>query len=139
MTVDRARLGPILKSARTIAVVGLSPDPARPSHGVAAFLQRAGYRILPVRPGGGTVLGERCFDSLTDAARAEGPLQIVDIFRRSDAVPELLPELLATRPQLVWMQVGVHDGPTRDALEAAGIPVVMDRCLMVELPGLVSE
>ncbi|MBL8978504.1 MAG: CoA-binding protein [Gemmatimonadetes bacterium] len=139
MTDDRARLGPILRAARTIAVVGLSPDPARPSHGVAGFLQRAGYRILPVRPGGATVLGERSFDTLTDAVRAEGPVDIVNIFRRPDAVPALLPALLAARPKLVWMQLGVHDVPTRDALEAAGIPVVMDRCLMVELPRLVSE
>jgi predicted CoA-binding protein len=139
MTDDRARLGPILRNARTIAVVGLSPDPGRPSHGVAAFLQRAGFRILPVRPGGATVLGERSFDSLPEAVRTEGPVDIVNIFRRPEAVPALLPALLAARPKLVWMQVGVHDGPTRDALEAAGIPVVMDRCLMVDLPWLVSE
>lgn len=139
MTDDRARLGPILRTARTIAVVGLSPDPGRPSHGVAAFLQRAGFRILPVRPGGATVLGERSYDSLAEAVRAEGPVDIVNIFRRPEAVPALLPDLLAARPKLVWMQVGVHDGPTRDALEAAGIPVVMDRCLMVDLPWLVSE
>ena len=85
------------------------------------------------------MLGERSFDSLSDAVQAEGPVEIVDIFRRPEAVPALLPELLAARPKLVWMQVGVHDGPTRDALVAAGIPVVMDRCLMVELPWLVSE
>lgn len=139
MTDDRARLGPILRAARTIAVVGLSPNPGRPSHGVAAFLQRAGFRILPIRPGGATVLGERSFDSLPEAVRAEGPVDVVNIFRRPEAVPALLPDLLAARPKLVWMQVGVHDGPTRDALEAAGIPVVMDRCLMVDLPWLVSE
>ncbi len=138
MTDARAALGALLRTARTIAVVGLSPDPGRPSHEVAAALQEAGYRILPVRPGGGTILGEPVFATLADAAAAAGPLDVVNVFRRSAALPALLPELLAVRPRLVWMQVGVSDVPTRDALEAAGIPVVMNRCLMVDLPSLLS-
>lgn len=79
------------------------------------------------------------FATLADAAAAAGPLDVVNIFRRSAAVPGLLPELLAVRPRLVWMQVGVSDVPTRDALEAAGIAVVMNRCLMVDLPSLLSH
>ncbi|MBP9199498.1 MAG: CoA-binding protein [Gemmatimonadales bacterium] len=136
---DARGLGALLRTARTIAVVGLSADPARPSHEVAAFLQESGYRVLPVRPGGGTILGEPVFATLADAAAAAGPLDVVNIFRRSAAVPGLLPELLAVRPRLVWMQVGVSDVPTRDALEAAGIAVVMNRCLMVDLPSLLSH
>lgn len=138
MTDDRARLGPLLRRARTIAVVGLSPDPARPSHEVAASLRASGYRILGVRPDGAPVFGEPTHRSLTEAARTAGPIDVVDIFRRPEAVPDLLPELLAIRPALVWMQVGVRHDATRDALEAAGIPVVMNRCLMVDLPWLTS-
>jgi len=121
----------ILRSARRIAVVGLSDDPFRPSHSVAGYLQRAGYEIVGVHPGGGTVLGVPRLASLREV-RAGGPIDIVDIFRRSEAVPALLPELLAVRPRLVWMQLGVEDAPTAEALIAAGIAVVQDRCLAVE-------
>jgi predicted CoA-binding protein len=138
MTDDQTLLGPILQNANTIAVVGLSPDPDRPSHEVAAYLRRVGYRIVGVRPDGAMVFGERCFATLTEAGAAAGPIDIVNLFRRPDAVPALLPELLALRPRLVWMQVGVRHDATRDALEAAGIPVVMDRCLMVDHPWLTS-
>lgn len=126
----------ILRSARRIAVVGLSNDPFRPSHGVAAELQEAGYEIVGVHPGGGTVLGVRRYPDLM-AAAATGPIDIVDIFRRSEAVAELLPALLAVKPRLVWMQLGVEDAPTARALEAAGITVVQDKCLAVEQRALV--
>ena len=126
----------ILRSARRIAVVGLSSDPFRPSHSVAAELQEAGYEIVGVHPGGGKVLGVTRYPDLVSAA-ASGPIDIVDIFRRSEAVPELLPALLAVRPKLVWMQLGVEDAPTARALEAAGITVVQDRCLAVEHRALV--
>ena len=121
----------LIRSARRIAVVGLSDDPFRPSHSVAAQLQRAGYEIIGVHPGGGTVLGVPRVPDLR-AARATGPIDIVDIFRRSEAIPGMLDDLLAIRPRLVWMQLGVEDAPTARALEAAGITVVQDRCLAVE-------
>lgn len=139
MTDDRARLGPLLRGAHTIAVVGLSPNPSRPSHQVAAYLQRAGYRIVPVRPDVPAILGERAFPDLATAARDAGPLDVVNIFRRSEHVPALTEALLALRPRLVWMQVGVRDDATAARLESAGIPVVMDRCLMVDHPWLTSE
>ena len=121
----------ILRSARRVAVVGLSPKPERPSHGVASYLQRAGYTIIPVRPTGREILGEPVQPDLR-AAAATGPIDIVDIFRRSEYVPALLDDLLTIRPRLVWMQVGVRDDGTAERLEAAGIPVVMDRCLAVD-------
>lgn len=121
----------IIRAARRIAVVGLSDDPYRPSHSVAAYLQQAGYEIVGVHPGGKTVLGGKRWPDLK-AARATGPIDIVDIFRRSEAVPLLLDDLLAIRPRLVWMQLGVEDAATAAALEAAGIRVVQDRCLAVE-------
>jgi predicted CoA-binding protein len=112
-------------------VVGLSPKPTRPSHGVASYLQRAGYTIIPVRPTGREILGEPVQPDLR-AAAAAGPIDIVDIFRRPEFVPALLDDLLAVRPRLVWMQVGVRDDATAQRLEASGIPVVMDRCLAVD-------
>jgi uncharacterized protein len=129
---DRARVAAILRSARRIAVVGLSPRPERPSHSVASYLQRAGYTIIPVRPTGRSILGEPVQPDLKTAAAAAGPIDIVDIFRRSEFVPALLDDLLAVHPRLVWMQVGVRDDDTADRLETVGIPVVMDRCLAVD-------
>ncbi len=131
MPPDRSRVAEILRSARRIAVVGLSPKPERPSHGVASYLQRAGYTIIPVRPTGREILGEPVQPNLR-AAAATGPIDVVDIFRRSEFVAGLADDLLAVRPRLVWMQVGVRDDATARRLEAAGIPVVMDRCLAVD-------
>ncbi len=131
MPPDRSRLREILKTARRIAVVGLSRKPERPSHGVAAYLQRAGYTIIPVHPVAGVTLGERVYPDLGSAAAA-GPIDIVNIFRRSEHVPALLDALLEVKPTLVWMQQGIqHEGVAR-SLEAAGIAVVMDRCLAVD-------
>ena len=139
MTMDRSRIAAILSEATTIAVVGLSPNPARPSHGVAQYLQQAGYRVLPVRPGGEHILGETAYPDLRSAFEAAGPIDIVNVFRRSEHLSALLPDLLAIRPKLVWMQVGVVHAATAAALEQAGIPVVMDRCLMVEHSSLVTQ
>lgn len=121
----------ILRSARRIAVVGLSPKPERPSHGVASYLKRAGYTIIPVRPTGTIILGEPVRPDLR-AAAATGPIDIVNVFRRSEFVPALLDDLLAVRPRLVWMQMGIRHQPTAARLEAEGIAVVMDRCLAVD-------
>jgi predicted CoA-binding protein len=129
---DEAAIAKILRSARRIAVVGLSPRPERPSHQVAEYLQRAGYTIVPVRPTGTTILGEPVQPDLRTAAAAAGPIDVVNVFRRSEFVPALLGDLLAVRPRLVWLQVGIRDDPTARRLEADGIPVVMDRCLAVD-------
>lgn len=132
MATEPDRVRDILASAQRIAVVGLSPRPERPSHSVSRYLQRAGYRIIPVRPGPeGSILGEPIVHDLASAARG-GPIDIVDVFRRSEAIPDLVEPILAVRPRLVWLQVGVvHEAAAR-RIEAAGIPVVMDHCLAVE-------
>lgn len=124
----------IVRSARTIAVVGLSPDPTRPSHGVARYLRGQGYRIVPVTPRGGEILGETAWPTLEAAAAAVAPdpIDIVDVFRRSEHVAGLLPGLLAVRPRLVWLQLGIRDDATATTLERAGITVVQDHCLAVE-------
>jgi predicted CoA-binding protein len=132
MATEPDRVRDILASAKRIAVVGLSPRPERPSHSVSRYLQRAGYHIIPVRPDiEGSILGEPIVPDLASAARG-GPIDIVDVFRRSEAIPDLVEPILAVRPRLVWLQVGVvHEAAAR-RIEAAGIPVVMDHCLAVE-------
>jgi predicted CoA-binding protein len=129
---DRATLAELLRAARRIAVVGLSRKSERPSYRVAAYLQRAGYTIIPVHPVAGVSLGERVFPDLRSAAAAAGPIDIVNIFRRSEHVPALLEDLLEVHPRLVWMQMGIRDDEVARRLEDAGIAVVMDRCLAVE-------
>lgn len=126
-----AELRDLLRSVRRIAVVGLSRKPHRASHEVAAYLQASGYTIVPVHPAGGVTLGEPVHLDLRSAA-ATGPIDIVDIFRRSEYIPALLDDLLAVRPRLVWMQIGVEHADTARRLEEAGIPVVMNRCLAVD-------
>ena len=121
----------LLTEAKTIAVVGLSPKPWRPSHQVAQYLQAAGYRIVPVNPEHDTILGERGYPTLTAAAR-EHPIDIVDVFRRSDLVGPIVNEAIGIRPLLIWLQVGVVDEVARRSAAAAGIPFVMDRCLMAD-------
>lgn len=128
MALDDRRLEDLVRDARRIAVVGLSPRPERPSHRVARYLQRAGFTIVPVNPVGGVILGESVHPTLQSAAAA-GPIDLVDVFRRSEFVPALFPALLETRPSVVWLQEGVRHDETARALEDAGIVVVMDRCL----------
>ncbi len=129
---NRDRLAELVRHAQRIAVVGLSRKPERPSHGVAAYLQRAGYTILPVHPAGGTTLGQRVYPDLRSAAANAGPIDIVNIFRRSEHIPALLDQLLEVQPKLVWMQQGIRHADVGRQLEAAGIEVVMDRCLAVD-------
>jgi predicted CoA-binding protein len=128
---DRSRVAEILRAARRIAVVGLSRRPERPSHRVAAYLQRAGYTIIPVHPVAGVTLGEPVYPDLRSAA-AGGPIDIVNIFRRSEHIPALLDGMLEVKPALVWMQQGIRNDDVARRLEEAGIAVVMDRCLAVD-------
>jgi predicted CoA-binding protein len=123
----------ILGAARTIAVVGLSPRPTRPSHEVARYLQDAGYRVVPVNPGHATILGERSYPTLR-AAAADHAIDVVDVFRRSEFAGPIVDEAIGVRPrpQLIWLQLGVVDEAARARAETAGIRCVMDRCLMVD-------
>ena len=119
-----------LRAARRIAVVGLSPKPWRPSHGVAKYLQAQGYMIVPVHPAGGVILGQPVHATL-ESARTAGPIDIVNVFRRSAAVGDLIDECVAVMPRLVWMQVGVSHTEAARRFEEAGILVVMNRCIAV--------
>jgi len=121
------RVAAILGEARTIAVVGLSARRFRPSHGVAEYLQRAGYRIIPVNPKIAEVLGERSYASLDEVPE---PVDIVDIFRRPEHVPEIVEAAIRKGAKTIWMQEGVvHEDAARRA-ESAGLAVVMDRCIL---------
>ena len=121
------RIAEILGAARTIAVVGLSNRRYRPSHGVAEYLQRAGYRIIPVNPNVSEVLGEKCYATL-DAVPE--PIDIVDIFRRSDHVPEIVEAAIRKGAKTIWMQEGVVNEDAARRAESAGMTVVMDRCIL---------
>src|ERR1700756_1180268 len=119
----------ILKNAQTIAVVGLSDNPLRPSHGVAAYLQTQGYRIIPVNPQIQTSLGEKAYASLLDVP---GKIDIVDIFRRPEFVEEVVDQAIQLKIPTVWMQEEIIHEKAPQKGRQAGIFVVMDRCILLE-------
>ena len=121
----------LLRRARTIAVVGLSPNPMRPSNSVARYLQESGYKIVPVNPGHDAILGEKSYRSLTDAAR-DHTIDVVDVFRRSANAGAVVDEAIPLKPQLIWLQQGVVDPAAQARAAKAGIPFVMNECLAVE-------
>jgi predicted CoA-binding protein len=124
---DPEEIHDILTSARTIAVVGLSDRPDRPSHGVAAYLKAHGYRIIPVNPGVREVLGEKAYARLEDVPEK---IDVVDVFRRPEHVPEIVDSAIAVGAKVVWLQDGiVHEAAAAKA-RAAGLRVVMDRCML---------
>lgn len=126
-TLDELRA--FLSGARTIAVVGLSPDPDRPSYSVATYLQANGYRIVPVRPGGGELLGEQVFARLADVPF---PVDVVDLFRASRFAGGHVDEAIAIKARCVWLQEGVIDQAAALRARAAGLLSVMDRCMLKE-------
>jgi predicted CoA-binding protein len=119
----------LLRASRTIAVVGLSNRRWRPSYGVSEYMQRAGYRIIPVNPEITDALGEKSYPDLDSAPR---PIDIVNIFRRSEAVPEVVEAAIRIGATAVWMQEGVIHEAAAARARAAGLMVVMDRCLLKE-------
>jgi predicted CoA-binding protein len=123
---SEAAIRELLKRVRTVAVVGLSPQPTRPSHGVAKALQRFGYRIVPVRPAVDEVLGERAYASLRELPFAP---DVVDVFRAPEYVAAIVDDCIALKLPALWLQEGVVDEQAALRAQAAGITVVMDRCL----------
>ncbi len=126
---DDAALRTLLRTVKIIAVVGLSPQSERPSYRVAQAMQRYGYRIVPVRPGIGEVLGEKAYPSLADIPFK---VDLVDVFRAAEHVPAIVEQSLALHLPAIWIQEGiVHDAAAQRA-QAGGMTVVMDRCLLKE-------
>ncbi|OLP55881.1 CoA-binding protein [Rhizobium rhizosphaerae] len=132
-----AQLARILGDSKVIALVGASPNAARPSHGVMAFLLSRGYRVIPVNPGqaGKTILGQTVAARLADIAE---PVDMVDVFRAADQLDGVVEEALAMvpRPKVIWGQLSVRDDQAAARAEAGGIEVVMNRCPAIEIPRL---
>ena len=123
---DRLR---ILERYRRIAMVGLSSNPFRPSHYAAIYLIAEGYDVIPVNPRESEILGRKCYPSL---AAIPGPVEVVDIFREAEAAPAIVEEAIAIGAKVVWMQLGVIHEQAAECARAAGLEVVMDRCMKIE-------
>ena len=123
----------VLTDYKTWAVVGCSPDPFRDSHRIAALLQARGYRVIPVNPAIDEVLGERAYASVHDIGE---PVDVVDVFRRSDQAGRHVDEAIQIGAKAVWLQLGVIDVAAAERAKGAGLDVVMDRCPAIELPKL---
>jgi predicted CoA-binding protein len=126
---DQQTIEKILRTARTIATVGLSDNPAKPAHTVPAYLQSQGYRIIPVNPTLETALGERAYASLADVPE---PIDVVQIFRRSEQVGPIVDEAIAVGAKAVWMQIGIANEEAATKARAAGLDVVMNQCMKVQ-------
>ncbi|OIR09332.1 hypothetical protein GALL_85650 [mine drainage metagenome] len=129
MNTDPSLEGRILRESRTIAVVGLSADPDKPSHEVAAYLQSRGYRIVPVNPKGGTILGEAVWP---DLASIPFPVDVVDVFRPPAACPEVARQAVAIGARFLWLQLGIVSEEAARIAREGGLGVVMDRCMLIE-------
>ncbi|HKM82420.1 MAG TPA: CoA-binding protein [Candidatus Acidoferrum sp.] len=126
---SRDPVAELLHASKTIAVVGLSANPARPSHEVAAYLQRVGYRIIPVNPNEKEVLGEKAYARLEDVPEK---VDIVDIFRRAEEAAPVVESAIGIGAKVVWMQLGVKDGVAAEKARGRGLVVIEDACLLVE-------
>jgi uncharacterized protein len=126
---DSDKLRRILKSSRTIAVVGLSAQWHRPSFFAAKYMQEHGYRVIPVNPMYDTILGEKSYKKLADIPV---PVDVVDCFRKSEEIPALAEEAIAIGAKVLWMQLGVHNAEARRRAEAAGLDVVENHCVKIE-------
>ena len=124
-----AEIRNILQNTTTIAVVGLSPKPSRPSNQVAQYLKDAGYTIIPVNPGQNTLLGLPCYP---DLQAIPGPVDMVDIFRQSEFVLLVVEEAIAIKAKVIWMQSGIINEEAAELAKKAGLAVIMDRCTMVD-------
>jgi uncharacterized protein len=126
----------VLRDSREIAIVGISDDEDRPSYGVAEYLQKRGYHIIPVNPRLTEVLGEPAYPDLLSIP---GPVDVVDIFRRPESVPEIVEQAIEIKAKAVWMQEGVGNQPAAQRARDAGLRVVVDRCMKKELRRLTEE
>jgi predicted CoA-binding protein len=127
--VNSDAIGEILKTYKTIAVVGLSANPERPSYGVTEYMQKAGYKIIPVNPNEREVLGEKSFARLEDVPEK---IEIVDVFRRPEDVPPVVESAIRVGAKVIWMQLGIENAEAAEKARAAGLTVIEDACIFVE-------
>ncbi|WP_294769379.1 CoA-binding protein [uncultured Rhodoferax sp.] len=121
----------LVRTPRTVAVVGLSPKPHRDSFKVAQYLQRQGWRIVPINPNASEILGEKVYRSLTEAA-AHARIELVNVFRNSEDVPPVVDEAMAIGAPAIWLQLGIRHDAALAKAQAAGLQTVQDKCLLVE-------
>ncbi|MFD0713699.1 CoA-binding protein [Paenibacillus sp. GCM10027626] len=126
---SREQIKAILEQTNTIAVVGLSDDPGRTSHMVSQAMQAKGYRIIPVNPNASEILGEKCYPSLKDIPE---PVDLVNVFRRSEHTPPIAEEAAAIGARVLWLQLGIHSDEAVEIAKRGGLQVVTDRCIKVE-------
>ncbi|MDX2434923.1 MAG: CoA-binding protein [Desulfobacterales bacterium] len=124
-----ATIRKVLRESKTIAVVGLSPKPNRPSHQVARYLMEVGYTIIPVNPGQDIILGQTCYSNLRDIPT---PVDMVDIFRRQEEVVPIVEDAIGIGARFIWMQQGIVNEEAAEKAEAAGLIVIMDRCTKID-------
>jgi len=133
---DPTQIRQLLQQSKTIAVIGLSDNPTKPSHYVSAYMQQHGYKLYPINPGllpePGEVLGEQAYASLTDLVAAGIRPDLVDVFRLPTVIPSIVAEMISLNLPNLWVQQGIVNQEAAATAEAAGIHVVMDRCIMVE-------
>jgi predicted CoA-binding protein len=132
MNASDGEIDALLSSAKTIAVVGISPKEERPSHWIAAYLMDHGFKVFGVNPGIGELFGQPVYKSLADVPEA---VDIVDIFRESSAVPAIVDQAIALKAKAIWMQEGIVNNAAADKARAAGLKVVMNKCIYKELAG----
>jgi predicted CoA-binding protein len=136
--LSQEQIREILQNYRTIAVIGLSQDPHKDSHHVAAYMKHYGYRIIPVNPSAQEILGEKSYPSLLDIPEeTQKTIEVVNVFRRSEDVPQIVEQAINLKkklgkPLVIWMQLGIVNEQAAQKARDAGLVVVMDRCLMVE-------
>jgi predicted CoA-binding protein len=128
----KSEIEALLRRAKTVAVIGLSDTPGKPSHHVAEELQKFGYRIVPVNPVAQQILGERAWPDLESALKNAGPIDVVDVFRKPDAVAGIVDDAIRLHVKALWLQEGVIDAAAAQKARGAGIFTVMDRCMFKE-------
>jgi len=133
---SKADIDALLRRVRSVAILGLSGTPGRPSHNVARALQKFGYRIVPVNPHATEILGERSWPDLESALRAAGPIDVVEVFRRPEHVPAIVNDAIRLKVPALWLQEGVIDEAAAARARAAGIFTVMNRCMFRERSAL---
>jgi hypothetical protein len=133
---DDGEIKKILENTKSIAVIGLSPKPDRDSYRVSDYMQKKGYRIIPIRPKQKEILGETAYSSLDDV---EEPVDIVDVFRSSDQIMPHAREALRKKPKVFWMQLGIENEEAAQVLVDAGIDVIMDKCIKIEYQRLLQK